>query len=90
MSEEEKRDPPVFKQKVGTVEASVWENKVEAKGDKPEGSFLTVSSHRDYLDKTEKWQSTNSLRINDIPTMILALQKCYEYAKIKETEGKKE
>lgn len=76
----EKANAPVFKQKVGTVEASVWENQTE------EGSFLTVSTQRNYLvqeDGKDVWKVTNSLRVNDIPAMILALQECYKFAKVK-------
>ena len=66
---------PVFRQKVSTVEASVWEN--EGK----EGSFFSVSMQRSYKDG-EEWKTTQTLRINDIPAMIVALKKCYEYTKI--------
>jgi hypothetical protein len=82
MSEE--KNKPVSKYKAGNVECAVWEQKTD------KGDFLTVSSHRNYLKKdgdakkSEDWEKTNSLRINDIPAMILVLQKAYEYAKLGE------
>lgn len=77
---------PVEKFNAGTIQCAVWEQKSD------KGTFLTVSSHRSYLkkdgdaSKPEDWEKTNSLRINDIPAMILVLQKAYEYAKLKSEE----
>lgn len=73
MSENEK-NKPVFKAKFGTIDAAVWEQ--EGK----DGKFLTVSASRNYKDG-EEWKKTNSLRVNDIPAMQTALQKCFEFAK---------
>lgn len=72
MSEENNK--PVFKAKVGTIDAAVWEQ------DGKNGKFLTVSMHRNYKDG-EEWKKTNSLRVNDIPSVNLALAKCFEFAK---------
>ena len=83
VEENSNKKKPVFKAKVGSCDVSVWEN-VTKNGD-VEAKFLTVSSHRNYKDKDE-WKTTNSLRVNDIPSMILALQKAYEFAKIKKDD----
>lgn len=38
-----------------------------------------VSFQRRYQDKDGNWQTTNCLKVNDIPKAILVLQKCYEF-----------
>lgn len=77
MSEE--KNTPVYKAKVGTIDAAVWEQ------DGKNGKFLTVSMHRNYKDG-EEWKKTNSLRVNDIPSVQLALAKCFEFAKMQGKE----
>ena len=68
---------PEAKFVVGTVQVAVWEN------DGKEGTFNTISIDRSY--KTgEDWKHTHSLRVNDIPKAILALQKSYEHLALKE------
>ena len=67
----------------GALVASVWENEGKSKsGD--EVSFRTVSLQRRYKDKNGEWQSTNTLRINDLPKASLVLQKAYEYLVMKD------
>lgn len=70
---------PIKKFSVGGVQVAIWEN--EGK----EGvQFNSVSFDRRYKDKEGNWQSTNSLKMNDLPKAILALQKAYEYLALKE------
>lgn len=64
---------PVNKEKVGGVTVSTWEN--EGKN----GKFYTITMQRAYKDGDE-WKNTQSLRVNDLPKAILALQKTYEKA----------
>lgn len=78
MSEE--KNKPVHKVKVGAIDAAVWQQKTE------KGDFFTVSFSRNYKDKDE-WKKTTSLRVNDIPAVQLALQKCYEFAKLGKNGG---
>ena len=69
---------PVKKVKVGGIEVAVWENTSK------EGSkYFTTTMERNYKDG-EEWKKTNSLRANDIPKAILALQKAFEFVAIKE------
>lgn len=94
MSEEKNR--PIFKSRVGSCEASVWEQ------DGANGKFFTISSHRNYKDEKEsdvnnQWKSTQSLRVNDLQDMKLALSDCHRFCKQtakelvkKEAENKKE
>lgn len=69
---------PVKKVKIKGVELAVWENE-----SKEGNKFYNVSMERNYKDG-EEWKKTNSLRENDIPKAILALQKAYEFMTIKE------
>ncbi len=73
---------PIKKFSAGGIQVAIWEN--EGK----EGRvFHSVSFDRRYKDK-EEWKSTNSLKTNDIPKAIIALQKSYEYLVLKEPEAK--
>ena len=72
---------PVKKFSVGGVQAAVWENE-----GKEGRSFYSVSFDRRYKDKNDEWKSTSSLKANDLPKAILALQKAYEFVSLKELE----
>jgi len=77
---------PEKKFSTGALTATVWENQ----GKNKEGldvSFRTVSFQRRYMDKNGEWQSTNTLRINDLPKASLVLQKAYEYLVMKELQN---
>ena len=84
MSENKTNNKPVFKVKAGTIDGAVWEQTGE------KGNFLTVSVYRNYKDKDGNWQTTNSLKVNDLPAMQLVLGKCFEYAKIKGGDNSEE
>lgn len=71
---------PVKKFTAGGVTAAVWEN---GSGTEAGGTYNTVSMDRRYKDKNDAWKSTTSLKANDIPKAILALQKAYEYVALK-------
>jgi len=76
--EEEKSKLPETKFRAGAVSATVWKNSGETKtGDRT--SYYSVSIDRLYKDRNDKWQATNSLRVNDMPKAVLVLQKAYEY-----------
>jgi hypothetical protein len=61
----------------GPCSASVFENEYERGGE----TFTTrrVSFQRSYRDKDGNWQTTTSLKINDIPKAILVLNKAFEF-----------
>jgi hypothetical protein len=65
------------------ISATVWTN--EAKGvDGEPRLFRTITLERSYKDKDGSWKNTHSLRVNDLPKAVLALQKAYEYITFKE------
>jgi len=77
---------PEKKFSTGALVATVWENQGKSKeGD--DVSFKTISFQRRYKDKNGEWQSTNTLRINDLPKASLVLQKAYEYIVMKELQN---
>ncbi|MCH8329037.1 MAG: hypothetical protein IIB81_01445 [Nanoarchaeota archaeon] len=79
-------NPPEKKFSTGALVATVWENQGKNKeGD--DVSFRTVSFQRRYMDKNGEWQSTSTLRINDLPKASLVLQKAYEYLVMKEMQN---
>jgi hypothetical protein len=68
---------PIEKFRHGSCEAAIFENEI-----KKNGSTFTVRKvvfQRNYLDKNDKWQSTSSLDINDVPKAILVLSKAYDF-----------
>ncbi len=69
---------PVKKIKIGGIEVAVWKNTSKEGND-----FFTTTMERNYKDG-EDWKKTNSLRDNDLPKAMLALQKAFEYVSIKE------
>lgn len=77
---------PEKKFSTGGLSATVWENQ----GKNKEGldvSYRTVSFQRRYMDKNGEWQSTSTLRVNDLPRASLVLQKAYEYLVMKELQN---
>lgn len=70
---------PKAKFSAGPIQVAVWEN--EGKEGK---SYTTVSLDKRYK-VGEEWKSTNSMKVNELPKAILALQKAYEYLCVKES-----
>jgi len=62
---------PVSSVKVGGIKVDVWENKGE------KANFYSYTIQRSYKAGDE-WKNTTSLRQQDLPKAVLALQKAYE------------
>lgn len=74
----ETKNVPEKRFSAGPISATVWQN--QGKGNNGEAvEYRTVSFQRRYKDKNGVWQSTSSLRINDLPKASVVLQKTYEY-----------
>ena len=84
----QKRNLPEKKFRAGAISATVWNNTVEKEGETFD--FKTVSFERNYKDKNEEWQTTSTLRLNDIPRAVLVLNKAYEYLTLKEQDLQQE
>lgn len=68
---------PEKKFRAGPIVATIWKNKAQKK-DGETISYRTISFERTYKDQNDEWQTTNSLRTNDLPKAMLVLQKAYE------------
>ncbi|RLE39225.1 hypothetical protein DRJ17_01745 [Candidatus Woesearchaeota archaeon] len=80
---------PEKKFRAGVISATIWENTSVNKAGQPV-TYKTVSFDRRYLDKDNKWQSTNNLRAMDIPKARIVLQKAYEYLVLSDDNDKVE
>ncbi len=72
------KNVPHKKFRSGPVVATIWNNESVNK-DNEKVSFKTISFERTYKDKNDEWQSTNSLRVGDLPKATLVLNKAYEF-----------
>lgn len=77
---------PEKKFRAGALSATVWVN-IGHKATGEETEYRTISIDRNYTDKEGNWQSTNSLRVNDLPKANVVLQKAYEYLVFKQELG---
>ena len=66
--------------KAGGIQVAVWDN-----ASKEGQVYQTVSIDRSYK-AGEEWKTTKSFRANDLPKVILALEKAYEYLALKHDE----
>lgn len=73
---------PEKKFSTGAISATIWKNNGTSRNGLPV-EFRTVQLNRRYKDKEGNWQSTGSLRLNDLPKASLVLQKAYEYLVLK-------
>jgi len=79
MSEE---NLPEKKFRAGAITATIWKN-TSQNGD---AEYNTISFERSYKDKNDNWQTTNSLRVNDLPKAKLVLDKAYQYLVLNKEE----
>ncbi len=76
----EENNLPEKKFRAGAITATIWKNT----SNDGESEFNTISFERSYKDKKDEWQTTNSLRVNDLPKAKLVLAKAYEFLVLKE------
>lgn len=87
MSEE--KTMPEKKFTTGAISAAVWVNEAQSKTGETR-NFRTISIQRRYKDKNDEWQTSSSLRINDLPKAALVLNKAYEYLVLKNIDTEEE
>lgn len=68
--------------KAGSCEAAVFENEITR--DNNTITVKKVAIQKRYKTQDDEWKSTHSLDQNDIPKMMLALSKAYEYLTLRE------
>ena len=74
----EEKNHPEKKFSTGALTATIWKN--EGK----EGTFNTISVERRFKDKKDEWQSTSTLRVNDLPKVAVLVNKAFEHLVLKE------
>jgi hypothetical protein len=74
---------PEKKFSTGAICATIWKNNGKNNKTGEPVEFRTIQIDRRYTDKEGNWQTTNSLRLNDLPKAQLVLQKSYEYLVLK-------
>lgn len=73
---------PEKKFSAGTISVAIWNNAREKDGEKIE--YHTISIERSYKDKNEKWQTSGSFCVGDLPKVEALARKAYEFLMIKE------
>jgi len=84
-----KQNLPEKKFRAGAISATVWKNQGQNQ-DKEQITYKTVSFERNYKDNKGNWQTTSSLRINDLPKAVLVLGKAYEYLALNDNNTEEE
>jgi len=64
--------------RAGALSVTIWQNQGQTKTGE-ETTYKTVSFQRRYKDKNGEWQTSNSLRVNDLPKVSLLMDKAYEF-----------
>ena len=81
-----RREQPEQKFRVGGISATVWNNSGKGKYGEPT-VYKTVTLDRVYKDSGGSWQSASSLRTNDLPKALMALDAAYRYLVSTPVEG---
>ena len=82
---DERVNLPAMKLSAGPIKATVWNNHSRNKeGEQTE--YSTITLERVYKDKEDAWQSTNILRVSDLPKAKALLEKIYEKITLSEIE----
>jgi|TARA_B100001971_G_C18175747_1_gene529830 hypothetical protein len=74
---------PEKKFSTGAICATIWKNNGVRKTGEPT-EYRTINIDRRYKDKEDNWQSTNSLRVGDLPKAALVLNKAFEFIVLKQ------
>lgn len=71
------------------IQAALWESTVEQDGRQVVQYSVKVT--RSYRDKTTgEWKTTDYFRVNDLPRLIVAAQKAFEFCVLKGDEDDKD
>ena len=74
--------------RLGLINASVFKNVIEPKeeGKGQKRTVRSVNLQRRYQDDEDKWQSTTSFQLSDLPSAIRVLQLAQQYVESVEAE----
>lgn len=76
--ERQDKNVPEKKFTTGAISATVWKNQHVSKDGKV-FETRTINLQRRYADRKGEWQSTNTLRVSDLPKAALVLEEAYKY-----------
>lgn len=74
----EPKNIPEKKFTAGAISATIWKNTGKDRFGN-DVTFRTVTFDRRYKDRQGNWQSSNSLRVNDLPKGMVVLEEAYKY-----------
>ncbi|MDM8008654.1 MAG: hypothetical protein QUV05_21155 [Phycisphaerae bacterium] len=77
--ENEKRNPPVQKFRLGQVEAAIWLNRNQNPRTKREETYHSVTVTRGYTDQQGFYRDTTSFNVQHIPLLLKVLEHAYDY-----------
>lgn len=84
-----KNNQPHKRINAGAISVTIWNNKGNLK-DGTTTEFSTISLQRNYQDAQGNWQSTATMRVNDLPKAALALNKAFEFLTLRNQERNQE
>lgn len=84
LSKIEDKNLPEKKFRSGPISVTIWKNRKKI-GDDKVSYFYTITLERSYK-KDNEWKSTNIYRTNDIPKVIVLLNKAYEYLVVQKSD----
>ena len=76
------KNKPELKFRAGSIALTVWNNEVKNESGES-NAYKTVTINRAYKTKGGEWKNTSSLRLNDVPKLIMLLTKLYNETAIK-------
>lgn len=76
--ENEQKNTPEKKFSTGAISATIWKNLHQSKDGKT-FDVCSVTLQRRYTDKSGNWQTSNTLRVADLPKAALVLEEAYKY-----------
>lgn len=76
---------PVEVFRAGCAKVAIWENE-----SKDGTVFHNTTVAKVYMDASKKWQETNQFNVRDLPKLILAAQKAYEFVMLSQQNEDKE
>ena len=79
---EQKKLQPLKEFRSGRVSATVWENEGQSKGER----FVShsVQIQKRYQDRDGQWRNTTAFFVNELPKVLLLVQKAYEFIVLSE------
>lgn len=81
---------PPMKHKIKGIHINVWTNTKTNQITNKEEEYKTINIAKPYKNKDDEWKDSQSFYVNDIPKVILGLQKVYAEEMVSMPEEKGE